>query len=380
MTLNQLVLYNKKLQQLEKKERLRILTKTKGIDFTSNDYLSLASSKRLNDCIIDALNRDVPIGAGGSRLLRGNHHEHETLEHEASVFFGSEKVLYFSSGYVANIAVLSTLPQPQDIIFHDILVHASAYAGMQSGKAKTIPIPHNNVNAFEDAISQWRKRGGKGTPWIVVESLYSMDGDKAPLHDLLKLANQYNGFLFIDEAHATGIYGANGYGFTEDLHRHENVLVLHTCGKALGVSGALLGANKLLCNYIINYAKPFIYTTAPSPLEARIVREALKIVKEEPERREKLHDLISFTDRLFNNIFGFSSGSQIQPIIIGKNDYTIQIAQRMQKEGFDVRAIRPPTVPIGTSRLRISITLNVNTEIIQFFVDQLKQIMSEIIS
>jgi 8-amino-7-oxononanoate synthase len=216
--------------------------------------------------MIAAIERGVPAGAGGSRLLRGNHVEHEALEAEAATFFGCDRMLYFGSGYSANLAVLSTLPQRGDLIVFDCRVHASAHEGMKAGKAEMMAVAHNNPQAMEDAIRAWRAAGGMGCPWIVVESLYSMDGDRsAALSDLFTIADRHNGFLFIDEAHATGVHGIGGIGFSAEFEGRDNVVVLHTCGKALGAAGALVGGNRVLCDFLVNRARPFIYSTAPSP-------------------------------------------------------------------------------------------------------------------
>jgi 8-amino-7-oxononanoate synthase len=199
-----------------------------------------------------------------------------------------------------------------------------------------------------------------GHPWIAVESLYSMDGDRAPLSELADLAARHDGFLIVDEAHATGVFGTDGRGLAAELEGRHNVISVHTCGKALGASGALVGANQLFCDVLVNRARPFIYATAPSPLAAASVREALRILTAEPERQEKLGRLIKVANEQFSSRLGTrSSGSQILPILIGDIGRTLRIAEQMQHDGFDIRAIRPPTVPTGTARLRISITLNV---------------------
>src|SRR5262249_13804591 len=150
-----------------------------GADFTSNDYLGLAASPRMGAALIAAIEGGLPVGAGGSRLLRGNHAEHEALEEEAAAFFRSEQTLYFGSGYAANLAVLSTLPQRGDLVVHDALVHASAHEGMNAGRAQVVSVPHNDADAVDRAIRAWRGAGGNGAPWIVVESLYSMDDDRS---------------------------------------------------------------------------------------------------------------------------------------------------------------------------------------------------------
>jgi 8-amino-7-oxononanoate synthase len=351
--------YEAMLGQLERKSRRRVMTQQRGTDFTSNDYLGLAGSARLGVSVISALERGVPVGAGGSRLLRGNHPEHEALEKEAAAFFRSERMLYFGSVY-------------------DELVHASVHAGIATGRATAVAVPHNNLEAFEHAMRKWREADGTGHPWIVVESLYSMDGDRAPLAALAGLADQYDAFILIDEAHATGVYGEDGRGFSSELEGRDNVVVLHTCGKALGASGALVGGNYILCDYLINHARPFIYATAPSPLSAAIVREALLILSDEPERRQKLQALIRCANEQASSYLGIeTSGSQIIPVIIGDTARTLRIAQWMQEDGFDIRAIRPPTVPANTARLRIAITLNVDLPIVSRMFERLAHVMKQ---
>jgi len=378
MMRERLARYETMLDQLAQKGRRRGLAQQGGIDFTSNDYLGLAGSARLNAGIVSAVERGVPVGAGGSRLLRGNHPEHEALETEAATFFRSERVLYFGSGYAANVAIFATLPQRGDIVIHDALVHASANEGIAASRAPAVAVAHNNLDAFDAAICTWRQAGGTGHPWIAVESLYSMDGDRAPLSELAELADRHDGFLVIDEAHATGLYGPGGRGLSASLEGRDNIIVLHTCGKALGSAGALVSGSRLLCDFLVNRARPFIYATAPSPLLAASVREALKILADEPERRETLLHLIAFANEQLNARFGIAgSGSQILPVIIGDDRRTVRIARRMQAEGFDIRAIRPPTVPEGTARLRIAITLNVDTATIARMFDLLAQAIEE---
>jgi 8-amino-7-oxononanoate synthase len=314
----------------------------------------------------------VPVGAGGSRLLRGNHSEHELLEAEAASFFGAERVLYFGSGYAANVALFSTLPRRDDLIVYDQLMHASAHEGISASRAKAVAVPHNNPEAFEQVIRSWRRGGGSGRPWLVVESLYSMDGDLAPVTLLAEFAERHDGFLVVDEAHASGIYGPGGRGLTADLEGRTNILVLHTCGKALGVSGALLALPEVLAKYLVNRARNFIYSTAPSPLMAAGVREALRMLTEEPERRARLRGLKDFAGEQLRTRLGMTpSNTQILPVILGDNARALRIAELMRAEGFDIRAIRPPTVPDGTARLRISITLNVDEGLISELFDRL---------
>lgn len=378
MNSSPLARYEATLAGLRRRSRFREMTGQHGVDFTSNDYLGLANTPRLKAAISAAVDRGVPTGAGGSRLLRGNHPEHEALEAEAAAYFGTESALYFGSGFAANVALFSTLPQRDDLIVHDTLVHASAHDGIEGSKADAVSVPHNDVESFEAAVQHWRADGGTGSPWFAVESLYSMDGDCAPLMALAEIADRHGGFLVVDEAHATGVLGPGGRGLSSGLEKRGNVLALHTCGKALGVSGALLGLPLTLANYLVNRARNFIYSTAPSPLMAVGVREALRIVADEPDRRKRLGELKTFAGAQLRDRLGVDpSSSQILPVMIGDNARAVRIAERMRLDGFDIRAIRPPTVPEGTARLRISITLNVDEAQIADMIEHLATAMGE---
>lgn len=355
--------YTATLHRLESKGRLRRLVPSAGVDFTSNDFLGFANSQRLKSAAKSAVERGVPIGSGGSRLLRGNHPEHEALESEAASFFGAQKALYFANGYLANFALFSNLPSRSDLIVFDTLLHASARDGIVASKARSVAVLHNDVNHFEAVVRNWREQGGKGRPWIAVESLYSMDGDKAPLAELADVATRHNGLLVIDEAHATAVLGDGGKGLASCLGSQENFIILHACGKALGISGALVTGPEVLISCLINRARPFIYSTAPSPLIAALVREALCMVSEEPERRQSLERLVAFAGDEISRLLDISpEGTHIQPIFLGSISRANTVAYALQRNGFDIRAIRPPTVPNGTARLRLSITLNVNEQ------------------
>lgn len=350
------------LAGLDRQDRLRTLAKSSGTDFSSNDYLGLAASARLAQAVARASAEGVPVGSGGSRLLRGNHPEHEALEAEAATHFGSATALFFGSGYAANSALFSTLPQQGDLIVHDLLIHASAREGIRLSRAKAIAAGHNDPQAIDDAIVSWRKDGNTGQPWIAIESLYSMDGDRSPLEELAVIAERHGAMLLIDEAHATGVFGERGRGLAERLEGQENVISLRTCGKALGCEGALVCGPRTMRDFLINRARQFIFSTAPSPLIASAVREALKILADEPERQAALHKLMTFARDAFTRLGIEWPGSQIIPVPLGSEASTLAAASKLQDAGFDVRAIRPPTVPEGSSRLRISLTLNVTAD------------------
>jgi 8-amino-7-oxononanoate synthase len=349
------------LRELADRGRLRSLRARAGIDFTSNDYLGLAESAELRQAAADAVARGVPVGSGGSRLLRGNHPEHEALETEAAAYFGAETALYFGGGYVANFAIFSTLPQTGDLVVHDELIHASVHEGLRRGRANTVGVPHNNVDAFDTAIVRWRAAGGKGRPWLAVESLYSMDGDSPDLVELLAVADRHEAMLVIDEAHATGVLGPQGRGLAAAFEGRDNVITLHTCGKALGTVGGFILAPRIVRDFLVNRSRPFIFATAPSPLTAAITRAALEMSRSNPERRERLARLVQFAgNELRRRCHIEPSGSHIVPVIVGPDRAAVTLASALQLRGYDVRAIRPPTVAEGTARLRIALTLNVD--------------------
>lgn len=355
---------------------MRQLMDRAGVDFSSNDYLALSGDGRLRSAMTDAIAEGVATGAGGSRLLRGNDPEHLLLEEEAARHFGSQTCLYLANGFVANMALLSTLPQRGDLIIHDALIHASVHDGMRLSRAEKRAALHNDPQSVRDIITGWRRAGGTGRIWISVESLYSMDGDFAPLDDLVAIADEHDAILLVDEAHATGVYGPGGRGLSAHLEGRENVITLHTCGKALGVEGALVCGPAVMREFLVNYGRSFIFSTAPSPLMVRAVRTALQIAGDDDDRRVRLHDLVRHArDRL--GAFPILPGSsQILALILGSNERAVDIAYGLQQAGFDVRAIRPPTVPDGTARLRISITLNAEAEDIDSLADHLKGVVS----
>ncbi len=351
--------HERALDALARRGRLRTLSARSGIDFTSNDYLGLAASPELAAAAREAIARGVPIGAGGSRLLRGNHEEHELLEAEAAAFFGSETALFFGGGFPANAALIATLPARGDLVVHDALVHASAWDGMAQTKATCIAAAHNDPQAFDDAITGWRAGGGVGRVWIAVESLYSMDGDRAPLAALAEVAARHDAMLLIDEAHATGVLGPEGRGLSAGLEGSDSVIGLHTCGKALGASGALVTCSASIRDFMINRARAFIYATAPSPVIAAVVRRSLALMVEQPERQAALAKRVTFASAQLETLCGMpASGSHILPVIIGSDAAAVSLARAMRLAGYDIRAIRPPTVPEGTARLRITLTLN----------------------
>ena len=362
------------LAALADRGRLRSLAPRLGHDFASNDYLGLAGSDVLRDAARAALDRGVAVGAGGSRLLRGNDSEHEALEALAAHHFSTEAALFMGGGFAANQAIFASLPMPDDLVLYDTLIHASAHDGMRLGRAETQSFVHNDANDAQAQITTWRTKGGKGRIWLAIESLYSMGGDFAPLADFAALAAAQDAVLVVDEAHATGLYGPTGRGLTEGMAHDANLLTLHTCGKALGISGALICGAADLTQTLINKARGFIYATAPSPLNAALVAAALHHLHANPQRRTATQALVDHAHATAAE-HGFTGlQSQILPILLGTDQRVMQVAKSLQQRGHDIRGIRPPTVPRGSARLRISITLNTTADVISQMFEDLAQV------
>ncbi len=348
------------IERLKAAHGYRTLRSASGLDFTSNDYLGFAAHPALREAAKKALDEFGIVGAGGSRLLRGHHPLHDALETRAADFFACEKTLYFGSGYLANLALFSTLCGRRDAVVFDETIHASMKEGIHTSSAERYRAKHNDISSFEENLKKAREANHQSI-WIAVESLYSMDGDFAPLQELAALARTYDARLIIDEAHATGIFGKTRRGLSEDLAKDldaVNAISVHTCGKALGVAGALVCGSAIVIDFLINKARPFIYSTAPPPMLAASLIRALELIDEEPQRRETLLARVHHAKEQLQAAAGGAlrfSGSQIIPIILGEEELAVKIAADLQKTGFDVRAVRPPTVPQGTSRLRISI-------------------------
>lgn len=360
-----------KLESLQQQNRYRSLNLPCGVDLTSNDYLGMAQHPQLRSFAIEALqNGDLDVGAAGSRLLRGHTKAHAELEDFAARYFKAGGALYFSSGFQANFALLTTLPLRGDVVLYDALVHASMRDGIGASQAKSFKFAHNDLNDLEGLLK--RQRDKAKTIWIAVESLYSMDGDFAPLAQIYELAQKYDAYLMVDEAHATGVYGANGRGLAYGLiekYGYERLVILHTCGKAIGVAGGLVCAPKDVISYMVNAARPFIYTTAPMPLQAYLVQKSLEILDGEDgaARREKLLSLCAQAQKLFGG-----AGSQIIPIILGEDEAALRVAKALQALGYDIRAIRPPTVAPKTARLRLSLSASLGNNVLQAFANDLK--------
>ena len=336
----------------------RTLRPPAGIDLCSNDYLGLAAHPQLKQRMVDAVMAEG-VGSTGSRLLRGERNGFARVEEKFARFKGTEQSLYFSSGYLANLAVLTTFPEDGDVIFSDERNHASLIDGARLSRARRVVFPHNDAAALEQLL---RADTGVGQKFVVVESLFSMDGDQAPLAEYVMLCRAAGAELIVDEAHAIGVYGAQGRGLAGDVFASIN-----TAGKAMGVSGAFVAGPADAIEYLIQRARPFIFSTAPPPAVAAALESSLEVIVTEPERRERLLSRAHYLrERL-----GLAGDSPVIPIIIGENERAVAVARKLQAAGFDVRAIRPPTVPAGTARLRVTVNQGLSEEVLDRFVEAL---------
>jgi len=356
----------KKLQERESNGLLRKLVTKKGlVDFTSNDYLGLASSKDLHQDIIDKIEHLglYQNGAGGSRLLSGNSIYAEEVEAKLAGIFKAESALVFNSGYSANLAVLSSLPQRNDTIIYDELAHTCIKDGARLSLARRHSFKHNDLNDLE---SKMRKASGQ--IFIAIESIYSMDGDECPLKDLVALSEKYNATIILDEAHSTGVRGKQGSGLAVSLEMEEKIGVrIYTFGKAMGIHGACVVGSKILQHYLINFARPFIYTTALPPHSLAAMDCAFDYLNQNMRLQHLLDQKVQvYRESSADLQHRTTSSSSIQTVILPGNENAKNTALKLQQEGFDVRAILPPTVPPGSERLRICLhSFNEDEQIIK---------------
>jgi len=345
------------LRKLEERGQRRSLEEIPGVNFCSNDYLGLAASPVLRERVAEAVRNAERVGGTGSRLLSGQTEKWRELEQNFAEFAGTEAALFFTTGYAANVGLLSSLVGKDDIIFSDELNHASLIDGMRLSGARKVIYPHLGLSALEDALR--REAGAPRRKVVVTESVFSMDGDIAPLPEIVNLTEKYNAVVVLDEAHATAVHGPGGRGLAaaEGL-THRVLAIVHTCGKALASAGAFVCGSAVLKEHLLNHARTFVFSTALPPYFAAQIQAALELAEGmDKERKTLLERACGFRAILQAEGFDVAdSGSQIVPVILGGNDPALDAAEHLQREGFAVRGIRPPTVPEGRARLRLSLT------------------------
>lgn len=350
----------KKLNARKKQNEFRQLNaENASIDFLSNDYLGLARNEAIQERIHER-SKELKVGSTGSRLLSGNSVLCEALESQLTLFFGG-KALLFNSGYAANQGVLSSVPQRGDVIIYDELSHACIKDGARLSLASKYSFKHNDIQDLDRLLN----KQVSGNIYVVIESIYSMDGDQAPLKEIAEVCERNGAYLMVDEAHSVGVYG-QGRGLIKELGIESKVwCAVYTFGKAVGTHGACVVGSPELADYLLNFSRPFIYTTALPGHSIISIAECVSYLessKGEQARGALLENINLFREKCLSQT---GSDSAIQPIVIGDSSRAKNFALQLNEKGFDVRAVLSPTVPIGTERLRVCLhSYNTKEEIL----------------
>ena len=349
------ILSNKLNVRLQNNALRKLPQATDCVDFASNDYLGFSNSKSIFEATHQYLleHNQIQNGATGSRLLSGNHPVYEAAEAFIAHFHKSSSALIFNSGYDANVGFFSAVPQKGDLILYDELCHASIRDGIQLSNAKAYKFQHNDLEDLERLLVQ----NSEKTIYVVTESVFSMDGDTPNLEELVLLANQHNGYVVVDEAHALGVLGDKGEGLVQSLHLQEDVFArIMTFGKGLGCHGAAILGSDDLKSYLVNFARSFIYTTGLSPHSVATILMAYQQLEKATDSQQQLKNNIAHFNQEKNRLslkpLFVHSKSAIQSAIIPGNEKVKSIAHQLQSKGFDVKPILSPTVPEGQERLR----------------------------
>lgn len=355
---------------LEGAQGVRIQAEGKEyLNFSSNDYLGLAKHPKLNEAMQKAA-KQYGAGSGASHLIIGHSDQHHALEEEIADFLGTERALLFSTGYMANYGVLTCLPEKNDLIIQDKLNHASLIDGGMASPAKMLRYAHADMDSFERQMRQ-----PADSRLVVTDGVFSMDGDIAPLPELVNCCNTHKASLMVDDAHGFGVLGEQGKGSLEHfgLAQQSAAIYMATLGKALGGFGAVVAGSELLIESLIQFGRSYIYTTAMPAAVAAANRAGLKLIQEESWRRQQLKKNIDYFRRLANeyDIPLMPSETAIQPVLIGRNDKTLAISRALKESGILLVAIRPPTVPENSARLRVTLTAEHSTDDIDYLLEQL---------
>ncbi|MHB9037696.1 MAG: 8-amino-7-oxononanoate synthase [Armatimonadota bacterium] len=327
---------------------------TKYVDFSSNDYLGLSNHPKIVEAARQAL-ETYGVGTGASRLMSGDLQLHHALEEETASFKGKESALVFNSGYQANTGIIPAFVGRNDAVFADRLCHASQLDGVAISKARLIRFQHNDMEHLAGLLERERSKFERAL--ILTESVFGMDGDLAPLSAMVELKDHYNCILMVDEAHATGVFGHQGRGLVDAQGLSDHVeLIMGTFSKALGGFGAYLAASRTVCDYLVNSARSFIYSTS---LPAAIIAAdlaAIEVCKAEPDRgRVLLERAEKFRKTIAGIGWSVAGASQIVPVMVGGSIEAVQFADELLRRNLRALPIRPPTVPDGTARLRLSL-------------------------
>jgi len=358
-------LFKHELEQKKKQKLYRTTHKVKGLDFTSNDYLNFSTHPKIRLKMISALENKITLSSKSSRLLAGTTHFHEETEQALQHFTGRPSIISFTSGYLANVGVIPALAKNK-VIFSDELNHASLIDGIRLSHSPYHIFPHKDLNVLEDLLKKER-----GEKLIVTESLFSMKGDFANLCVLSQLALKYQALLYIDEAHSTGLFGSQLSGLAYDLKEKEHIVSLHTCGKALGSSGAFVASSRLIGDYLTNFCRSFIYTTAPPPLLMIQWKTVLNLLKDESHRAlEVQRKSLNFR----NSLDLPSSNSPIIPIVTKNTQSALDITKSLRQKGLNLWAIRYPTVPKNQEGFRITLQYQHTQQNLEFLKTHLQNV------
>jgi len=354
-----------------------VMNEKKFLLFSSNNYLGLATDSRLKKKATEAIQK-YGTGAGGSRLTTGNFDIHEQLECEIADFKKTEAAIVFSSGYLANVGVISSVMKAGDTIFSDAWNHASIIDGCRLSHAKTIVYQHADMADLERKL---RQSHGDGKKLIVTDGVFSMDGDIAPLPEIVALAQEYKAYIMVDDAHATGVLGNNGRGTADYFGLKDDIdYTVGTLSKALGAEGGFVATSSIAKSFLLNNARSFIFQTALAPSAIEAAREGISILQNEPERRGQLLKNAQYVRvQLAHCGFEVRGGeTPIISVIIGGAHEAMQFSEKLLDEGIFIPAIRPPTVPKGSSRLRITVMATHTIEQLNTVISKMKKIGQEI--
>lgn len=355
------------LKNFEKKDEKYIYYKGKKLlNLSSNNYLNIADNQAITQEFLDNVGNRYSFGSASARLLTGTLPVYQELEELLSSLYGKESALLYNSGYHANVGISSALNQKGDVVFSDKLNHASIIDGMRLSEGKFFRFPHNDMHALEKLLERERKNFNNA--FIITESVFSMDGDIEDLKKIVELKKKYNCIMIIDEAHAFGVFGEKGLGVAEELGIIDDVdLLVGTFGKAIGSMGAFVTGSKTMIDFLINKSRSFIFSTALSPINIAFSKWIIET--QIPKTAQKRKNMLNLAKK-------FGSQSHIIPVVIGENKDTVDLCEVLFHNGYFTLPIRPPTVPVGTSRLRLSLTADIREEELQTLKEKIDEVLS----
>ncbi len=355
------------LKNFEKKDEKYIYYKGKKLlNLSSNNYLNIADNQAITQEFLDNVGNRYSFGSASARLLTGTLPVYQELEDLLSSLYGKESALLYNSGYHANVGISSALNQKGDVVFSDKLNHASIIDGMRLSDGKFFRFPHNDMHALEKLLERERKNFNNA--FIITESVFSMDGDIEDLKKIVELKKKYNCIMIIDEAHAFGVFGEKGLGVAEELGIIDDVdLLVGTFGKAIGSMGAFVTGSKTMIDFLINKSRSFIFSTALPPINIAFSKWIIETQISKTAQKRK---------NMLNLAKKFGSQSHIIPVVIGENKDTVDLCEVLFHNGYFTLPIRPPTVPVGTSRLRLSLTADIREEELQTLKEKIDEVLS----